>query len=74
MGAFNLIGAVKMADRVAHFIPVFGRFRSITVNGTTALKILEAPINCIQHDKGMKWLLVYRYGVLVTECSYATST
>ena len=31
-----IIGAVKMADKVTYFIPMFGRFRSIMVNGTTA--------------------------------------
>ena len=56
MGAFNLIGAIMLVEkcrRIEQTAPadVSCGFMSQGI----ALKILEAPINCIQHDKGMKW-------------------
>jgi hypothetical protein len=54
MGAFNLIGAVEneygYRREASGSTPRQGAMRIVPA----ALKILEAPIYSIQHDKGMK--------------------
>jgi hypothetical protein len=58
VGAFNLIGALKYATTASGVAHRAGLVVSGTAIIRLALKILEVPINRIQHDKGMKfrWL------------------
>jgi hypothetical protein len=54
MGAFNLIGAAVSKPSRAGVHTSARSGKDIGSDLIAALKILEAPINCIQHDKGMK--------------------